>query len=266
MNKSLSGSYFMDDPREAARLVAKVDPKLWATTFLAPLIDSSSAKRILDVGCGPGALASAVADTSPVVHVTGVDASAARIAEAISHDRVALTVGNAHHLDFEDESFDVVYCRFLIEYLQDKQQAINEMVRVTKPDGTILLQDLDGQLLWHHPIDSDTEQTIQRAVSALESEGFDPMVGRKLFHFCRRAGLGDIDVKIEPYHQIIGAIADPERTQWQLKLNIAKSALSRLSSSEFAEDAIQRFQAHLDSPDTITYSNLFTVTGTKPPE
>ena len=267
MAQTPTTNYFMEDPREAERLVAKVDPASWVAIFLQPQIDklfegdTSGPKQILDVGCGPSALANAVASSNPNLHVTGVDASADRIAAAAAHDRVDLMQGDACSLEFADKTFDIVYCRFVLEYLPDKQAAINEMVRVTKPGGIVLLQDLDGQLLWNYPIDAATESALQQSLTALETTGFDPMVGRKLFHLLRQSGATDISVGIRPYHQIIGAIKEPERSQWELKLDIARSALRQLVSDDFAQQTHDLFMAHLDSPETLTYSNLFTVVG-----
>jgi SAM-dependent methyltransferase len=253
----------MDDPRESSRLVAKVDSAAWVNRFLQPVIDRQSVAKVLDVGCGPGEIANAVADANPNLRLTGVDASAARIAEALAHDRVELINGDACDLPLEDESFDVVYCRFLLEYLPDKEQAVAELVRVTKPGGFILLQDLDGQLVWNYPLSPERETIIDQSLTALAKTGFDPMVGRKLFHLLGQTDMHDVSVNIEPYHQIIGAIQEPERTQWELKLDIARSALSKMVSPDFAGEAYKTFMAHLDSPHTITYSNLFTVVGRK---
>lgn len=104
----------------------------------------------------------------------------------------------------------MVYCRLLLEYLSDKQAAIHEMLRVTKPGGTVLLQDLDGQLIWNYPVESETEALMDTALTALAKTGFDPLVGRKLFPMLQHAGASEIEVDIRPYHQIIGSIAEPE--------------------------------------------------------
>ena len=63
------------------------------------------------------------------------------------------------------------------------------MTRVCKPGGTVLLQDLDGQLLWHYPEDAEVQQTAEKVVAALAATGFDPFVGRKLFWLAKKAGL-----------------------------------------------------------------------------
>ncbi|MBT4838760.1 MAG: hypothetical protein HON94_15600 [Methylococcales bacterium] len=71
----------------------------------------------------------------------------------------------------------------------------------------------------------------------------------------------DIETKIEPYHQIIGKINQDEKEQCALKLDIAKTLLTHAKSKTFADDVTRCFMQHLESPDTLTYSNLFTVIG-----
>ncbi len=167
-------------------------------------------------------------------------------------------------IDFASNSFDFVYSRMLMEYLKDKESAVKEMARVCKRGGTILLQDLDGQLLWHYPEDPVVQGTVEKVVRALAATGFDPFVGRKLFSLAYRAGLKNIDVQVECYHLIAGQIEPAILEQWELKLEIAGPQLARLLGSEReAREQSRRFLQYLCRPDTLTYSTVFTVTGEK---
>jgi len=158
----------------------------------------------------------------------------------------------------------LVYSRMLMEYLKDKESAIKEMARVCKLGGTVLLQDLDGQLLWHYPEDPGVQGTVEEVVRALAATGFDPFVGRKLFFLAYQAGLKNIDVQVECYHLIAGQIEPAILEQWELKLEIAGPQLARLLGSESeAREQSRRFLEYLRRPDTLTYSTVFTVTGEK---
>jgi ubiquinone/menaquinone biosynthesis C-methylase UbiE len=258
--------YIMDDPREGQRLLDKADPGTWIAKFLAAHLPH--VKNILSVGCGPGVFLREIAESHPGIEVVGVDASAKRIADAqrrlsgLSNARACL--GDALELPFEANRFDLVFCRFLLEYLPDKPLAVHEMERVCRQGGKVLLQDLDGQLVWHFPEDAELQQTTERVITHLAASGFDPFVGRKLFSLCVGGGLGDVKVQLDPYHLYAGTIDETQFSQWRTKLEIARPQLvAVLGDEQAAANYSERFLAYLKNPDTLTYSCLFTVTGTK---
>jgi SAM-dependent methyltransferase len=262
-----SRSYIMDDPREGQRLLDKVDAASWISKYLEQHL--KDAKTILSVGCGPGVFLPELAAMRPNAEFVGVDLSAERIHDAELRLRgvpnARAQIGDAQALPFESGSFDLVFCRFLMEYLPDKPRALQEMARVSRSGGKILLQDLDGQLVWHSPEDPGLQQTIERVVSRLATTGFDPFVGRKLFNLCFEAGLFDIKVQVDPYHLYAGCIDEDQLCLWQTKLEIARPQLKKvLGSDEAAVKYSEQFLAYLRRPDTLTYSCLFTVVGNKP--
>src|ERR1051325_9929518 len=266
MNALSSTPYIMEDPREAMRLELKVDPESWVDKYLIEHLEPSM--NVLSVGCGPGVILDAVCSKHPSVHGTGIDVSGARVRQALekhsSNPRLKFARGDAHHIPFPSDSFDLVYSRMLFEYLSDKQRAAAEVVRVCRPGGTVLIQDLDGQLLWNYPEDPELQHSIEAVVTGLARTGFDPFVGRKLFTFAHKAGLDNIRVQVECYHLIAGE-ADPNiLKQWELKLEIAVPQVARILGSESAaREQARRFIEYLRRPDTLTYSNVFTVTGKK---
>ena len=261
-----TAEYIMEDPREALRLELKVDPDAWVQKYLAQRVHPGA--EILSVGCGPGVILRAVSNLDSSIEATGIDVSEGRLQQAREknrgNSRVKFVCGDAQSMDFPSDSFDLVYCRMLLQYLKEKEQAVSEMARVCKPGGTVLLQDLDGQLLWHYPENPAVQRTLEKVVAALGASGFDPFVGRKLFWLARNAGLTNIDVQVECYHLIAGK-ADPQiLQQWELKLEIAKPQLARVLGGEReAEEQSQAFLEYLRRPDTLTYSTVFTVAGEK---
>ena len=267
MIKGATVDYIMDDPREAARLKAKVDPEAWAHKYMGSHIRSGM--EVLSVGCGPGVILAAVCDLQPSVRGTGLDISPNRVKQAAEtnrgNPRTRFLCGDAQAMQFPSNTFDVVYCRMLMEYLPNKEQAVAEMARVCAPGGTVLLQDLDGQLLWHYPEDAVLQGDVEKVVKALGTTGFDPFVGRKLFWLARRAGLENVEAQAESYHLIAGEVEPEIREQWQLKLDIAAPLMARaLGGEEKARECSRRFLEYLGRADTLTYSTVFTVTGKKP--
>ena len=267
MNRdTATADYIMEDPREAMRLEIKVDPDAWVQKYLAHRVCPSA--EVLSVGCGPGVILRAVANLYPSIRATGIDISGDRLQQAMENNRenprVQFVCGDAQSLEFQSNSFDLVYSRMLLQYLKEKERAVCEMARVCKPGGTVLLQDLDGQLLWHYPENPAVQRTLEKVVAALGLTGFDPFVGRKLFWLARNAGLTNIEVQAECYHLIAGE-ADPHiLRQWELKLEIARPQLARVLGSESeAERQSRAFLEYLRRPDTLTYSTAFTVAGKK---
>jgi len=259
-------TYIMDHPREAQRLLDKVDAEAWISKFLEPNLPG--VKSLLSVGCGPGVFLQEIAVKHPRMEVAGVDLSRSRIEDAAKRLRglpnARVCTGDAQGLPFEDNTFDLIFCRFLLEYLPDKQRAVQEMKRVCTRGGKLLLQDLDGQLVWHYPEDEELQRTTERVLSYLAGSGFDPFVGRKLFSLCLGASLTNVGVQVDPYHLYAGRIGEEEFSQWQSKLDIALPQITAaLGSEEAARKYSTRFLEYLKSPGTLTYSCLFTVTATK---
>jgi SAM-dependent methyltransferase len=113
------------------------------------LIRSSGVRagdRVLDVACGPGIVACALAPHA--AHVTGLDFTPAMLKEAaILQDEHGLRnvdwrQGSATQLPFDDMTFDLVVTRFSFHHYCDPQAAFREMVRVTRRGGRILVVDV----------------------------------------------------------------------------------------------------------------------------
>jgi len=261
-----TADYIMEDPREALRLELKVDPDAWVQKYLAHRVCPGA--EVLSVGCGPGVILRAVTNLDSSIRATGIDVSQGRLQQAMEknreNSRVKFICGDAQSMEFRSNSFDLVYCRMLLQYLKEKERAVSEMARVCKPGGTVLLQDLDGQLLWHYPDEPAVQQTLEKVVAALAATGFDPFVGRKLFWLARNAGLTNLDVQAECYHLIVGEADARILKQWELKMEIARPLLSRVLGSEReAKEQSRAFLEFLRRPDTLTYSTVFTVAGEK---
>jgi ubiquinone/menaquinone biosynthesis C-methylase UbiE len=258
--------YVMEDPREASRLAAKVDAKAWSLSYVLPNVRANAS--ILSVGCGPATIEREIGKADPSFTVTAVDASTERCAAARqtirSSANVRVVQADALALPFPTDSFDFVYTRFLLQHVGRPYDAIAEMVRVCRPGGKVLFHDLDGQLLWHFPESEEFGESIRVVTSALAGDGFDPYVGRKLYTYAYRAGLVGLNARIEPYHTIFGAADEQTRSLWELKLDIARPKIIQILGPEKAGNLIRCFLAHLQDPESITYSVAFTVVGVKP--
>lgn len=260
----MNSKYIMEDDREAQRLTQKVDPSSWVERYYVPYL--STATQVLDVGCGPGALAGEIARRFPDKTVVGADASESRLEFARQEhtfSNISFKSANSTELPFSDQSFDLVYSRFMLEYLQNPEIAIAEMARVCKPGGHVILQDLDGQIVWHHPA-PEFEADLQIVLDELKQTGFDVFVGRKLFLHAKNAGLSPVTVKLDPYHLYAGQISEKELNDWELKLDIALPQIEKVHGKDKALQFKQEFLSYLQDENTLTYSVMFTVVGQVP--
>jgi SAM-dependent methyltransferase len=97
-------------------------------------------ERILDVGSGTGALSAAIVSAAPASQVTGIDPARAYVQFATKRhagERVRFEVGDAQGLRFDDASFDRTLSLLVLNFVPDRARAMDEMVRVTKPGGTV---------------------------------------------------------------------------------------------------------------------------------
>ena len=104
----------------------------WVLGNLPPI------RKILDIGCGAGMLANALAKAGHLV--TGVDISEKSLNVARSHDEtcsVRYLNANAYSLPFQDAEYDIVCVMDILEHVKEPHLLIGEAARVLKPKGTL---------------------------------------------------------------------------------------------------------------------------------
>jgi SAM-dependent methyltransferase len=115
----------------------------WSRLLAPSLVDFSEVREsqaVLDVGTGTGALAFAVRDATKTAQVTGSDPSPAYIAHATNRNtdrRVHFSTGDAQALKFSDAQFDRTMSLLVVNFIPDRERALQEMLRVTKPGGIV---------------------------------------------------------------------------------------------------------------------------------
>lgn len=111
------------------------------TTMLPPLRGS---ERVLDSGCGTGALAHALAPS--VAEVVGLDADERFVeaARASAPENCTFAVGDAAALPFAYGEFDIAGCLRVLHHTRRPELVVSELARVTRPGGHVLIVDQLG--------------------------------------------------------------------------------------------------------------------------
>jgi SAM-dependent methyltransferase len=118
------------------RLVGRYGPPLAAE--LIPFAGVVRGMRALDVGCGPGALAAALAERLGATHVSAADPSEPFVEAARARlPGVEVVVAAAEALPFANDAFDATLSQLVVNFMKDAEAGVREMARVTRPGGVV---------------------------------------------------------------------------------------------------------------------------------
>jgi SAM-dependent methyltransferase len=113
--------------------------------LLADLADIAAGQRVLDVGCGPGALTTELVQRLGSADVAAVDPSEPFVEAARArHPGVEVRLASAEALPFEDDSFDAALAQLVVHFMVDPVAGLTEMARVTRRGGIV------AACVWDH--------------------------------------------------------------------------------------------------------------------
>ena len=216
---------------------------LWQTILtkeqrrnLVEAIPVSAHDRVLDAGCGFGALSFDIAIMKNA-RVVGVDISdsslelASRINEELARilpvSPVEFISGDIYNMSLPADSFDFVIARFLFQHLDAPGKALAEMIRTVKPGGYVCLIDIDDQLEIQYPDLEEDVEGLYRSFRLLQKlENGDRMVGRKLTNYLYNAGCEIVVTILRPETECRYLAYDDPAIQFEMeRLGLAKGQL-----------------------------------------
>jgi SAM-dependent methyltransferase len=191
------GTVAGSDLRRLAVLTRELKARIRLWLALAP------GQRVLDVGCGPGLdTAEIQLQVGPDGLVAGIDYDNSMIRQARDHVRQSRQwcrathlVANAASIPYLDRSFDRCYSERMLQHTTDPAVVIREMLRVTRPGGTIVIADTDWGTLSIDTPAIATERALVRYVADTLCSGY---AGRALRRLLTDEGLTDVHVEMWP--------------------------------------------------------------------
>jgi SAM-dependent methyltransferase len=149
--------------------------------------------RVLDVGCGPGALTTELLRRLDADAIAAVEPSAAFFAASRErHPDVDIRQAAAEALPFGDGEFDVALAQLVVHFMADPVKGIGEMARVTRSGGAV------AACVWDHAGRSGPLSPFWDAVHRIDPDAPDEsqMAGAREGHLAelfRQAGVQDVE-------------------------------------------------------------------------
>lgn len=228
--------------------------------FIFSTIDIQQMSRILDVGCGTGALETELeSHYSFTIH--GLDINGQYLSFAKDKaTRAIYTQANAYLTPFEKDIFDTCICHFFLLWIAHPVRVVNEMMRITKPGGKIVAMaepDYEGRI--DYPPDLEVIGKMQ--ANSLRVQGADPQTGRKLSAIFHRAGLVDVTTGLLGGQWRKEAQRDDWLVEWQtIEYDNEQPADHRIDI-----DQLKKIDADaIKSGEKVLYVPTFYAWGTRP--
>lgn len=156
---------------------------------------------VLEAGCGVGAQTLALARGSPHARITSIDVSAESLAQARQRvadagiTNVVFRESDILALPFEPQSFDHIFVCFVLEHLPDAALALERLVLVLKPGGSLTVIEGDHGSTLFHPDSAAAHASIDCLVQLQRRAGGDALIGRSLYPLLAQADLETICVE-----------------------------------------------------------------------
>jgi SAM-dependent methyltransferase len=181
------------------RLLARVK---WPTTrALLRRAGLRAGMRVLDVGCGAGAVTLALARLiGPAGQAVGIDRDGPclEIARREAADcRVPAVFHQGEALDLDEPPvYDLVFARFLLTHLREPAAALARLVAAARPGGVVVVEDIECAAHFSAPPCPAFARYVQLYQEVVRRKGADPEIGPRLFGLFHDAGLDPVCVSV----------------------------------------------------------------------
>jgi len=195
-------SYVLRGGQAGAARLRLINRVKWPTTEgLLGTAGLRAGMRVLDLGCGGGAvtlkIAALVGAEGEVVGID-LDPSILRLVQQEA-DGSKLPV-TFRHLDAEELDevavYDFVYSRYLLSHLRKPERALEAMVRALRPGGLLAVEDVFFPGHVCYPLNAAFDRYLELYQAVVRAKGADPQIGPRLMGMALDAGLSNVQVEL----------------------------------------------------------------------
>ncbi len=177
--------------------------------------------HVADFGCGIGATTRMLAEiVGPSGHVTGIDINASQLEQACvlckqaALPNTTFVESSATDTGLPHNSFDLVYCRFLLLHLTDPAAGLREMLALLKPGGVLVVE--DGDLTTAGSVPPSSLHWFATLFGRLgPARGLDYSLATRLFHLVKEAGISEPEIEMQ--HVTIARGEDRFLVKWTVE-------------------------------------------------
>jgi SAM-dependent methyltransferase len=159
-------------------------------------------ESICNFGCGLGILESQIVARLKNVKITAMERHQEYFAAAkkrlAANPNVEIILGDVASNWFAEGTFNLAFCRYLLEHVKSPETIAREMIRITQPGGRVVVQENDMFVNQFDPEIAGFREVLDVFCNLQIQMGGDPYIGRKLYSLFDLAEIGEIKMAFAP--------------------------------------------------------------------